>query len=100
MTTQQIQETNLYLTVVPGHRIEFDFLRNPTMDALIKIQAITERYSGLSFYNLNNTRYVLVGSKVHNLEQIGKEIKTRFEAFDFSFTVKGQIDLYHHSVDL
>jgi hypothetical protein len=43
---------------------------------------------------------MLVGSKVHNLEQIGRQIKSRFEAFDFSFTVKGQTDLDYRSVSI
>lgn len=98
MNTQS--ETNLYITVVPGNRIELDFLNNPTMDVLYELQALTVKYPGISFHNLSNARCMLTGSKVHNLEQIGRQLKTKFEAFDFSFNVRGQIDFIGHSVDL
>lgn len=102
MTTETAaQETNLYITVVPGNRIELDFLNYPTLDALSEIETlISRKYPGLEVHNLGKTRHMLVGSKVHNLEQIGREIRSHFEAFKFSFTVKGQIDLDYHSVDL
>jgi len=102
MTTESnVKETNLYITVVPGHRIELEFLNYPTIDALSERETVVGRkYPGLEIHTLKKTSYMLKGSKVHNLEQIGREIKKHFEAFKFSFNVKGQIDLDYHSVDL
>lgn len=98
MNTQP--ETNLYITVVPGNRIELDFLCNPTAVVLYELEALIKRYSGIELYSLSDTRHLLVGSEVHEFEQLARQIKSRFEAFDFSFTVRGQIDLIRHSKEL
>lgn len=102
MTTENtVQKTSLYITIVPGSRIELDFFHYLTLDALSEIEFLIDRkYPGLTIHKLGKTQYMLVGSKVHNLEQIGREIKKHFEAFKFSFTVKGQIDLDYRSIDL
>lgn len=102
MTTETFaSETNLYITVVPGSRIELDFLNYLTIDALSEIETVISRkYPDLTVHTLGKTSYMLAGSKVYNLEQIAREIKKHFEDFKFSFAVRGQIDLYYHSIDL